>query len=426
MQELRSRLACLMCAACVFGVACDACVAAPATEPLRLAVAAHYGWGVEAGSGSSTCDQYSGECVPARPSTGPGGFRYLAGVAADPSSGDLVVADTANDRVQRLSPTGQFISAFGGRQPDGGAGSRPSAPMRSPSAVAIEPDSGDVYVLEASRADMRVDRYTPAGRLLWTAGLGVNESTGGGLCEPALEGGSAGCGIGKAAPVDEIAPYAFKFAQYEGNLLAFGGAGHLLYVGDEHRVQEFDSAGRPRGQLLLASLGGARGDAVLALALDEAGDLFVVYGEPENNDGAKRATGERIYEFDPRRTLRGSIVIAPNTAGSAVEVTGLASDGHGRLAVIGGEATASGFVRFGDLYDVASRALTATFAPPGDSDGIAFGANDYLYVAATDDQEVTAYSPEPAQQLLSGPTRCEPAAAGDRAAALNCALQIWQ
>ncbi|HEX5309672.1 MAG TPA: hypothetical protein VFW38_11395 [Solirubrobacteraceae bacterium] len=321
---------------------------------------------------------------------------------------------------------GQFKDAFGSMQAEDETESRPGPLIRSPSAVAVEPGSGDVYVLESSATDMRVDRYTPAGGLLWAAGLGVNKSTGGGLCEPVRRLGADSCGIGRPSSAEDFAPYAFKFAQYEGDLLAFGGERRLLYVGDEHRVQEFDSAGKPRGQLLLVSLGGAQGDTVLALALDEQGDLFVVYGEPERGGGGNGAAGEQVYEFGPRGTLRGSIPIVPNTVGSTVEVTGLASDGQGRLAVIGGEATASDFVRFGDLYDVASKTLMSTFVPPSDSDGIAFGANDYLYVAATDDQEVTAYSPEPAKQLLSSPTRCEPAAVGDSAVALSCALQVWQ
>ncbi len=45
------------------------------------------------------------------PGEGNGEFRGPGGVAVDPRSGDVYVADTANNRIQRFDPTGMFVGA---------------------------------------------------------------------------------------------------------------------------------------------------------------------------------------------------------------------------------------------------------------------------------------------------------------------------
>ena len=88
-----------------------------------------------------------------------GSFR--SPLAVDSVSGDLLVADTGKQLVQRYTPTGAFVSDFDGSgSPDGGFSHLED--------LAVSP-AGDVYVVDAqggSAADgspSRVDRFTAAG-----------------------------------------------------------------------------------------------------------------------------------------------------------------------------------------------------------------------------------------------------------------------
>ena len=63
------------------------------------------------------------------------------GIAVDPSSGNVYVADTGNNRIQTFSSNGTFISVLGR---DGGA----NGTLRSPEGIAVDPSSGNVYVVD--------------------------------------------------------------------------------------------------------------------------------------------------------------------------------------------------------------------------------------------------------------------------------------
>jgi hypothetical protein len=72
-----------------------------------------------------------------------GQFNYPRGIALD-SSGNIYVADTANHRVQKFSPSGTFILAFG--SPYGGASSA-QGEFNSPYGVAVD-SSDNIYVTD--------------------------------------------------------------------------------------------------------------------------------------------------------------------------------------------------------------------------------------------------------------------------------------
>ena len=86
---------------------------------------------------------------------GAGRFAYPTGIAID-GAGNLYLADTGNDRIQKLSPNGEPLALWGARGPEPGH-------FRSPHGLAID-GAGNVYV--ADTKNHRVQKLSPAGQPL--------------------------------------------------------------------------------------------------------------------------------------------------------------------------------------------------------------------------------------------------------------------
>ncbi len=82
----------------------------------------------------------------------PGDFFGPRGIAVDPQ-GQVLVTDTGNHRIQRFSPTGQFMGAYGGR----GAG---EGLLAEPVGIAVD-RTGNIYV--ADTWNHRVQKLDPRG-----------------------------------------------------------------------------------------------------------------------------------------------------------------------------------------------------------------------------------------------------------------------
>src|SRR5437763_615827 len=91
--------------------------------------------------------------------TGPGQFNQPRGLAVS-SSGDVYVADSLNNRVQRFAADGTFLGQWGGA----GAG---DGQFQGPYGVTIGP-TGDVFVVD--RNNHRVQRFSPSGAFVSTFG----------------------------------------------------------------------------------------------------------------------------------------------------------------------------------------------------------------------------------------------------------------
>ena len=129
-----------------------------------------YGWGVS--NGASQFETCTSTCQIGLAGGGAGQFYAPIGVATD-SSGDVYVADQANNRIDEFSAAGSFIKAYGwgvsdgasqfetctstcfGGLSGGGAGS-----FNYPHGVATD-SSGDVYV--ADSADWRIEEFSAGG-----------------------------------------------------------------------------------------------------------------------------------------------------------------------------------------------------------------------------------------------------------------------
>ena len=84
--------------------------------------------------------------------SGNGQFDVPSSIAIDPVSDNVVVADTSNNRVQVLSLTGVFLSQFGGL---GSCNGR----LNSPIAVAVDPTTENIVVADSGVGDNQVSIY---------------------------------------------------------------------------------------------------------------------------------------------------------------------------------------------------------------------------------------------------------------------------
>jgi hypothetical protein len=201
--------------------------------------------------------------------TGAGQFTLPGGLAIEPGSGNVVVADTANNRIDEFDTEGFFIRTWGWGVKDGtstlqvcqaeegpsgeeipaecfaGLPGQGAGQLDEPVAVAAAPN-GDVYVLNRGRGDGRVEQFSTSG-------------------EPTYVGSFGGYGAGAGQ---------FTFPLPAASAIAVGNQGEV-FVADTAagRVAAFNEDGTFREALTPS--GGAK-----AVATDSTtGDLFVV-GQP--------------------------------------------------------------------------------------------------------------------------------------------------
>ena len=189
-----------------------------------------------------------------------------AGAAVDETSGDLYIADPHNHRVERFSATGSFLGAWGwgvvngagefqvcmeaGQcESEGLAGSEPGE-FVAPEGIAVDQETGNVYVLDMGRTLGVVQEFSATGAFISVFG-----------------------DRGNSTPAEIQQP------AEERNDLAVGKDGNV-YISDEGathgpRVMVFSAAGTyEAGQ----DLGIGTLTAPGPVAADELGDLFTING----------------------------------------------------------------------------------------------------------------------------------------------------
>lgn len=173
-------------------------------------------------------------------------FAYPEGVALDARS-NIYVADTGNDRIMKLSPSGQMLTSWGGK----GSG---QGQFTWPTDVAVN-RQGDVYVLDAG-SNNRVQEFSSSG-------------------QPLAQWGSFGSGPG-------------QFKDPAGLTLDHSGNVYVI----EHfsdRIQKFSPSGRPLGSW--GSYGSRPGQFIApqGIALDAGGNMYVA--DSDNNRIQKLSPG---------------------------------------------------------------------------------------------------------------------------------------
>jgi sugar lactone lactonase YvrE len=228
-----------------------------------------FGWGVQNGASEfQMCTGLSG-CERGISGPGDGQFRtdfFLGGsngIAIAPTTADVYVADTANNRVEKFKPDGEYLSQFSGNEIPA-----PGSNFSVPTGLAVASITGFVYVMDSEHNV--VDRFSAAGTY-----------------ECAITGQATPlqCGAeGSETPQEgfSIAGGAERTAN-----LAVDSSGDLYVADGGHGVvDEFNSTGAYLKQIAVSNPS--------AVAVDAAGDVFV-------SEGSKivefEASGTKVAEF---------------------------------------------------------------------------------------------------------------------------------
>ncbi len=379
--------------------------------------------GIETASKGNICTSASKDlCQPGLPGSEPGTFQFPADVAAAPTTGNIYITDAANNRVQELTETGEFILMFGKHVNTNGTntctheetpkcqagepGNQPGA-LNGPEAITVDPVTGNIYIAEPVL--YRVQEYTPTGQFILMIGKEVNKtnSTNPNLCtQQEITKNNVECGTGTQNSTGSTEHQAFTAPE----ALAAGGPEDLLYVGDVHRVQMFKANGEPAGEIRqpLETISSEPSSKVTALTVNPAGNIYLVYTLP----GRENFENNIIRVFSPAGTETRQIQLKPRQAANNIVIrTGaVALDANGHLAVsaVEKEGTDPPIRVFGILYDTETSKPVTEYAVAEAGRGIAFNATGGLYIAVglTNDQEVDGYRAEPVGELLhSRPAR---------------------
>ncbi len=441
MSAIRSRLT-LASVALLFGLLVLAGTArAAAAAPIKEIETSHFGWEVNKTTKGDICTVESGqECQPGMKSSAPGGFEDAESVAG--AGSDIYVVDKGNSRVQELESNGKFVLMFGAKvNKKGGdvctaaeasecqAGVEGTAPgqLYLPKSIAVNPANGDVYVAEILvGGGRRVQEFSASGQFVLELGREVNETKD---KEAGANGAEKDLCSQEEVEVDKVKctapaagassePGAFNFSENVGNLVV-GGPDDLLYVGDEHRVQEFDtkngtSDGHYKSELSLTSISAKPGFVATQLAIEgTTGDVYVVY--QDNEFGGDEA----IHELDASGTELKTLAVAGPVLAMALDSTGLLAVSE---SVVG--------VPHGSLYEVgASLHLISQFASHG-TDNLAFNDKNDLYAAFDGGssldparEEVIAYRPVSIGALVATSGNCATAGVQETDVTLDCTLK---
>jgi DNA-binding beta-propeller fold protein YncE len=213
---------------------------------------------------------------------GNGEFRAPSGIAAD-GAGNVYVLEQDTQRVQKLDPSGAFISKWGG---DGTAEGRFSFPYD----IAVDAAHGGVYVTD--HENDRIERFDTSGKFVSAWGWGVRDGSATyQVCTQGCRAGTPGPGSGQFNSPRGIAT-----------------DGTYVYVADSanKRVQKFDLAGNIAAQWTIGAQEAperlaAAGGKVYATTWNNVVWRFDSSGTPDNTwdgDGVKGSSGTGAGQFD--------------------------------------------------------------------------------------------------------------------------------
>lgn len=216
--------------------------------------------------------------------SGQGQCNIPRGIATNPTTGNIYVADQSNHRIQQFSAWGESIRTWGSQ------GSGPGQ-FVAPEGVGID-SSGNVYVVDLG--NRRVQKFDSEGHFILMFGGEVDKTTNANVCT-AASGDTCGAGV-------EGTGNGFFGALKVGSYIAVGPDGEI-YVGDQNRIQVFDSSGT-----FMKSI--AQPGTVQALAVDNAplspskGDIYVTY----TGSNPTNAT-ENVQKLSPTGTVLATLKV---------------------------------------------------------------------------------------------------------------------
>jgi DNA-binding beta-propeller fold protein YncE len=243
------------------------------------------------------------------------------------ASGNVWVTDNGNNRIEKFSPGGALVAAYGSY----GSG---SGQFSGPWGIAVNQSNGNVYVTD--QANYRVEELSSSGSFIRSFG---SQGTGNGqfstLAGVAVDSSGnvwvADYGNNRIQEFNEKGEYKQKFgsegtgnSQFKGPLnIAFSGGN--LYVTDygNNRVQEFSTAGAYVSQFGSSGSGNGQFLNPYGIAGDPiSGNLYVV----DNGH-------TRVQEFSPAGAFITKFGSSGTGAGQFVSPTGVAVNASGGVYV---------------------------------------------------------------------------------------------
>lgn len=276
--------------------------------------------------------------------TGDGQFMEPKGVAVD-SAGNIYVADTMNDRIQKFDANGRFLLKWGKRGEGDGE-------FNEPWGLAVD-KAGNVYV--ADTWNYRMQKFDSNGTFLvkW-GGFG---DTGG------RAGGQPGVFYGpRAVAVD---------------------SGGNIWVTDtgNKRLQKFDPSGKFLAQFGTVGTDEGRFNEPVGVALDPAGNIYVA-----------DTWNRRIQKFDASLKLLAQWPVAGWEGGSVLNKPYLAADADGVYATDPEKHRVLRFSPTGSIVAVFGQlgVDTSSFNLPV---GLALDSTNNLYVADAFNNRILKFAP---------------------------------
>jgi hypothetical protein len=310
---------------------------------------------------------------------GAGQLSASAGIAVNQETGEVLIADEANNRVDEFGGDGAFVRAWGWGVSDGsseefqicqgpgpcsaGLGGDGGGELAQPRGIAVDNSAGlshgDVYVEDPS--NRRVERFKENGELVLTFGGEVNATNKSDVClaEEVCQAGTFGSG-------------GSQFEALGRNAIAVGPTG-TVYVGDIERVQKFSPEGALEGEIKLPGVG-----EVELLAVNSVGELYVrgtALGGVRKFDGGGTPAGPvrdpSLSGLEPAITIGPSdeLLVSDPFKGHIFkfEATGVQSGSYAEAEpqAIGGLALNASAKALYTLHELPARVVVQTLPGPG-------------------------------------------------------------
>ncbi len=287
-----------------------------------------FGYGVS--NGETKYETCSTTCVAGVAGAGSGEYSEPQGVAMD-LEGNVWVADTKNNRVEKVSSTGSFIGSY---SPDS---------MLEPRAIAVSPLTGHIFVTNSGHG--RVDELAPTGALIRT--FGEPGSGPGQLNSP---GGATIDAVGDVWVADTNNQRLVEFSPSGGYIRSVGSSGSgngqftwptsvvtcggALYVVDNgnNRVQKFSAEGEYESQFGKAGTGNGEFSSPSRIACDPVGNSLYVTDKGNNRVQEFSAAGAFLDKFGTAGHGAGQLTTPVAVAVGAGGVVYVADSANNRIA----------------------------------------------------------------------------------------------